>query len=144
MIELMLIWWFDQNFYELMKIMKSLFCLYYRWYDHSSFVLISFVDYIGLLNYVRNILELYIGCPNVMNFILYYFRSLYSLINCFDLCVWLLVRAFMNCIGCNGYGLEVLLMEWWYVDLISSILCSVSHKLWCLLWSIFGGGAYVI
>ena len=47
---------------------------------------------------------------------------MYSLIIGLDWCVWLLVSAFVDWIG---YGLDVLMLEWLYVYINSSMLRSI-------------------
>ena len=54
--------------YEPMQIMKSLFGLYYGWFDHVPILLNSCVVYFGLLNYERIMLELYVGWPKLMKY----------------------------------------------------------------------------
>lgn len=74
--------------------------------------------------------------------ILYYIGSLYIVIIGLNYWSWLLVRAFMYWICLIGYGLEMLWLEWWYVYLTISILCSIRISImmfgmyhlrwWCL------------
>ena len=58
---------------------------------------------------------------------------------------WPSLRAMVYCVGWVDYSL--LLWGWnqWYIDLTFSMLCClVLWSLWCMVWSTYGGGAYVL